>query len=307
MEGLIELCSAVEPCRSTSGEFIYSIADFADYIKYGTLWSVVRLIADNVGGISGSMRVGLLADAHGLECTPHNWGNPFGYGACISTWNWHFPTSTGSRCRSPLNMPTAPTISYKFRPNEEGYVPGADPGSGTWAIPSIAMRWTRSPSESIADVAVGERDHKKEEASMFRCRLVQCVSRLVLCVLLLMVIFPASALERPEITFKIFQFPAEHDSAHQRQRRMTGPWCRTVMPSAWTNWKTPKRRAGMAPNRDPKDLDVKVKVGWVKGLNRLYFLYQALQGILGLLAPRSAQRHLRSCGGRRPLRRPADR
>jgi hypothetical protein len=26
---------------------------------------------------------------------------------------------------------------------------------------------------------------------------------------------------------------------------------------------------------DPKDLDIKVKVGWVKGLNRLYFLYEA--------------------------------
>jgi hypothetical protein len=25
---------------------------------------------------------------------------------------------------------------------------------------------------------------------------------------------------------------------------------------------------------DPKDIDVDVKVGWVKGLNRLYFLYQ---------------------------------
>jgi L-alanine-DL-glutamate epimerase-like enolase superfamily enzyme len=35
----------------------------------------VRFIADNVGGISGSMRLGLLADAHGLECVPHNWGN----------------------------------------------------------------------------------------------------------------------------------------------------------------------------------------------------------------------------------------
>ena len=28
-------------------------------------------------------------------------------------------------------------------------------------------------------------------------------------------------------------------------------------------------------DRDPKDLDVKVKVGWVKGLNRLYVLYEA--------------------------------
>ena len=29
------------------------------------------------------------------------------------------------------------------------------------------------------------------------------------------------------------------------------------------------------PTSDPKNLDVKVKVAWVKGLNRLYFLYQA--------------------------------
>lgn len=28
-------------------------------------------------------------------------------------------------------------------------------------------------------------------------------------------------------------------------------------------------------NADPKNLDVKVKVGWVKGMNRLYFLYEA--------------------------------
>jgi hypothetical protein len=32
---------------------------------------------------------------------------------------------------------------------------------------------------------------------------------------------------------------------------------------------------GQGTNRDPKALDVKVKVGWVKGLNRLYFLYEA--------------------------------
>jgi hypothetical protein len=32
---------------------------------------------------------------------------------------------------------------------------------------------------------------------------------------------------------------------------------------------------GHGTDRDPKDLDVKVKVGWVKGLNRLYFLYEA--------------------------------
>src|SRR6476660_6704068 len=29
------------------------------------------------------------------------------------------------------------------------------------------------------------------------------------------------------------------------------------------------------PAPDPKNLDVKVRVAWVKGLNRLYFLYEA--------------------------------
>ncbi|MES1225640.1 MAG: hypothetical protein ABUT20_59725, partial [Bacteroidota bacterium] len=29
------------------------------------------------------------------------------------------------------------------------------------------------------------------------------------------------------------------------------------------------------PTPDPKNIDVKVKVGWVKGMNRLYFLYEA--------------------------------
>jgi hypothetical protein len=32
---------------------------------------------------------------------------------------------------------------------------------------------------------------------------------------------------------------------------------------------------GIGINIDPKDLDVKVKIGWVKGLNRIYFLYEA--------------------------------
>ena len=32
---------------------------------------------------------------------------------------------------------------------------------------------------------------------------------------------------------------------------------------------------GKGMNHDPKNLDVKVKVGWVKGMNQLYFLYQA--------------------------------
>ena len=38
---------------------------------------------------------------------------------------------------------------------------------------------------------------------------------------------------------------------------------------------TDNRDSGVHKVHDPRNLDVKVKVGWVKGMNRLYFLYQA--------------------------------
>jgi D-galactarolactone cycloisomerase len=84
------------------GEFIYSIADFAEYIKRDAL-DVVRLIADNVGGISGAMRVGLLADAHGLECTPHNWGNVPRHGAAL-------PRGAGAAQLYWFEMPFPPSM-----------------------------------------------------------------------------------------------------------------------------------------------------------------------------------------------------
>jgi L-alanine-DL-glutamate epimerase-like enolase superfamily enzyme len=74
LDGLVELNRTLDLPLHV-GEFLTSISGFAEYIRRGAL-DVARLIADNVGGISGSMRVGALADAFNLECTPHNWGNP---------------------------------------------------------------------------------------------------------------------------------------------------------------------------------------------------------------------------------------
>jgi L-alanine-DL-glutamate epimerase-like enolase superfamily enzyme len=127
-EGLIELCAALNlPIHV--GEFIYSIADFADYIKKDAL-DVVRLIADNVGGISGAMRVGLLADAHGLECTPHNWGN-------VPDMALHFhvelalPNSYWFEMPFPAEYADRPEYKDKFRINDEGYVVApTEPGLG---------------------------------------------------------------------------------------------------------------------------------------------------------------------------------
>src|SRR6185312_13709235 len=127
-EGLIQLCAALNlPIHV--GEFIYSIADFADYIKRDAL-DVVRLIADNVGGISGAMRVGLLADAHGLECTPHNWGN-------VPDMALHFhvelalPNSWWFEMPFPAEYADRPAYKDKFRVDADGYVTApTEPGLG---------------------------------------------------------------------------------------------------------------------------------------------------------------------------------
>ena len=101
---------------------------------------------------------------------------------------------------------------------------------------------------------------------MFRYKLILC--------LLLLVIFPASALERPEVTFKVFQFPA---NMIPRIDGNDDDWA--MVPDSYAigmdQLEDTEAPGGHGTNRDPKKLDVKVKVGWVKGLNRLYFLYEA--------------------------------
>ncbi len=77
------------------------------------------------------------------------------------------------------------------------------------------------------------------------------------------------AFDRPEVTFQVYQFPAD------KIPRVDGD------PSDWAM--VPDRYAvrteqfvneSRRPSK-PGTLDVAVRVGWVKGLNRLYFLYEA--------------------------------
>ncbi len=118
-ESLIKLCAALDLAIHV-GEFIYSIADFADYIKKDAL-DVVRLIADNVGGISGAMRVGLLADAHGLECTPHNWGNVFDLALHLHV-ELALPNSYWFEMPFVADYTDRSYSDYKFRIDQDGYV-----------------------------------------------------------------------------------------------------------------------------------------------------------------------------------------
>ncbi len=80
-----------------------------------------------------------------------------------------------------------------------------------------------------------------------------------------------AALDRPDVTFKVFQFPADKIP---RVDGDAGDW--NIVPEDYAI-RTDQFAddTGLYLKPEPKTLDVKVRVGWVKGLNRLYFLYEA--------------------------------
>ena len=81
-----------------------------------------------------------------------------------------------------------------------------------------------------------------------------------------------AGLERPNVEYKIFQFPADQIP---RIDGDASDW--KIVPESYTigSDQLVDTVGGLGEKRDPKNLDVKVKVGWVKGLNQLYFLYEA--------------------------------
>lgn len=81
---------------------------------------------------------------------------------------------------------------------------------------------------------------------------------------------PVLALERPGVEFKVFQFPA---NAIPRIDGDTADW--DMVPAEYAIGADQLRDTVNQTAYDPKDLEVRVRVGWVKGMNRLYFLYEA--------------------------------
>jgi len=84
-------------------------------------------------------------------------------------------------------------------------------------------------------------------------------------------LFSALALEKPEVTYPVFQFPAD------RIPRIDGDAADWAMaPGSYAIGKDQLTNDSKTPPAaGEKSLAVSVKVGWVKGLNRLYFLYEA--------------------------------
>jgi hypothetical protein len=83
---------------------------------------------------------------------------------------------------------------------------------------------------------------------------------------------PLLALERPGVEFKIFQFPADRIPTIDGK---TNDW--HVVPESYVigTDQLKETAKGLGVKYDKNDLDVRVRVGWVRGLNRLYFLYEA--------------------------------
>jgi len=87
-----------------------------------------------------------------------------------------------------------------------------------------------------------------------------------------LIIAATLGLERPEVEYKVFQFPADQIP---RIDGRTDDW--EIVPASYVVGTDQLRETviGLADKFDHTDLDVSVKVGWVSGENRLYFLYQA--------------------------------
>lgn len=81
-----------------------------------------------------------------------------------------------------------------------------------------------------------------------------------------------TGLERPDVEFKIFQFPADQIP---RIDGKTDDW--SIVSDSYAIGTDQLRETviGIGDKHDRSDLDVSVKVGWVKGQNHLYFLYEA--------------------------------
>ena len=128
IEGLIELRQKLT-VPIEIGEFLFGIQAFAEYIRRGAL-DIVRLIGDNVGGISGSFRVGQLADAFGLPCTPHNWGNAFDLAMHFQI-ELALPNCFWFEMPYPQTLTDRPYIKEPFRIDKDGYVlASTEPGLG---------------------------------------------------------------------------------------------------------------------------------------------------------------------------------
>lgn len=95
--------------------------------------------------------------------------------------------------------------------------------------------------------------------------------RLFLISILILTLLPATSSAQDNRSYKIFQFPANMIPTIDGKSDDWKIFPEDHVVGMDQLWDDSRKHA----SADPKNLDVKVKVGWVKGMNRLYFLYEA--------------------------------
>jgi D-galactarolactone cycloisomerase len=119
IDGLVELTRALDvPIHI--GEFIFSPYVFAEYIRRGAM-DVVRFIVDNIGGITGGMKVGRLAECFGMECAPHNWGEAFDHAVHFHC-ELAMPNNVWFEMTQPQTLSDRPYIRDHIRIAKDGCV-----------------------------------------------------------------------------------------------------------------------------------------------------------------------------------------
>ncbi len=128
IEGLAELCHDLEiPVHI--GEFLTSIYEYPEYIRRGAV-DGVRFIVDNIGGISGGLKLGHMAECFELECAPHNWGEGFDHAVHFHL-ELAMPNNRWFEMTVPQGASDRPYMKDKFRIDADGYVPApTKPGLG---------------------------------------------------------------------------------------------------------------------------------------------------------------------------------
>ena len=128
IDGLAQLAQALD-LPITIGEFIFSPYDFNEYIRRGAC-DVVRFIVDNIGGITGGMKVARLAECFGMECQPHNWGTALDHAVHFHC-ELAMPNNIWFEMTQPQGITDRPYFKDQIRIDKEGYVPApTKPGLG---------------------------------------------------------------------------------------------------------------------------------------------------------------------------------
>ncbi|MGD0128649.1 MAG: mandelate racemase/muconate lactonizing enzyme family protein [Terriglobia bacterium] len=128
IEGLAQLAQALD-VPITIGEFIVSPYDYAEYIRRRAC-DVVRFVVDNIGGITGGMKVARLAECFGMECQPHNWGTALDHAVHFHC-ELAMPNCVWFEMTQPQGITDRPYFKDKIRIDKDGYIPApTKPGLG---------------------------------------------------------------------------------------------------------------------------------------------------------------------------------